>query len=113
MTRWQKERLKKQLEFFGAKKTRFISCYAKKPRIKLKIEPKADALCRQQAIAQQALVDARGIALYQQQTQLVIQNSAFGINQMQQLSGLMGMSNGADIAQVKNPFIRYTGGWLL
>ncbi len=35
------EKLQEQLKFFGAKKTRFISCYAKKPRVRvtLKTEP--------------------------------------------------------------------------
>lgn len=33
----KKKRLHEQLKFFGAKKTRFISCYAKKPRIKIEL----------------------------------------------------------------------------
>ncbi len=35
----RKSRLQEQLKFFGAKKTRFISCYAKKPKIKVKLKP--------------------------------------------------------------------------
>jgi len=31
----RKERLQEQLKFFGASKTRFISCYAKKPKIRI------------------------------------------------------------------------------
>lgn len=34
---YRKKRLEEQLKFFGAKKTRFISCYAKKPRIKMEL----------------------------------------------------------------------------
>ena len=116
MTRWQKERLQKQLEFFGAKKTKFISCYAKKPRVLMTSTKKADdillLLGRQQAIARQADADARSMALYQQQTQLGMQNSALGYAQIQQLNGLMGMVNSADVAQARqNPFISCSGVW--
>lgn len=39
MKNWNdKKRLAEQLKFFGAKKRGFISCYAKKPRIKVAIE---------------------------------------------------------------------------
>jgi len=31
----KKKRLKEQLEFFGASNTRFIRCYAKKPKVKV------------------------------------------------------------------------------
>lgn len=37
---YKKKRLQEQLKFFGAKKTRFISCYAKKPRVRVKLKPK-------------------------------------------------------------------------
>ena len=116
MTRWQKERLADQLKFFGAKKTKFISMYARKPRVLMSNTKKATyaplSLGRQQAMAAQALADARSMALYQQQTQLDIQNSSNAFYQMQQLNGLMGMSNGADIAQARNnPFIPYLGGF--
>ena len=40
----RKSRLQEQLRFFGASKTRFISCYAKKPRIKVKL-PSNDIKC--------------------------------------------------------------------
>jgi len=42
MTRWQKERLTEQLKFFGAKKTKFISVYARKPRILCKAKTNAN-----------------------------------------------------------------------
>jgi hypothetical protein len=116
MTRWQKERLQKQLEFFGAKKQKFISSYAKKPRIRMPSTKAADdmllSIGRKQAIARQAVTNARSMALYQQQTQLGIQNSINGIYQMQQLSGLMGMPNSANVVRaMQNPFIPYTQGW--
>lgn len=43
----RKERLQEQLKFFGAKKTRFISCYAKKPRVRVltKIAESNYSLC--------------------------------------------------------------------
>lgn len=116
MTNWEKERLSEQLKFFGAKKTKFISVYAKKPRVRMANAEiavyKSHFTGRQKAIAAQAVADARSMALYQQQTQLGMQGSGFGFNQMQQLNGLMGMSNGADMAQARNPYIPYLGGWL-
>ena len=36
---YAKKRLEEQLKFFGAKKTRFISRYAKKPRVRVNINP--------------------------------------------------------------------------
>jgi len=38
----RKSRLQEQLKFFGASKTRFLSCYAKKPKIKVKLKPKLE-----------------------------------------------------------------------
>jgi len=84
--RWNKERLAEQLKFFGAKKLGFISCYAKKPRILMTNTKKADdmllSIGRKQAISRQAVVDAGRMALYQQQTQMGMQNSQMGYMQM-------------------------------
>lgn len=37
--KYKKQRLKEQLEFFAAKKTKFVSVYAKKPKILIKPDP--------------------------------------------------------------------------
>ena len=108
MTNWEKERLTEQLKLFGAKKTKFISVYAKKPRVRMVNAEiaiyKSHFTGRQKAIAAQAVADARGMDLYQQQAQLGMLGSALGLNQMQQLNSLMGMSNGADMARGQAQF---------
>ena len=137
MTRWQKERLAEQLKFFGAKKKRFISCYAKKPRILCKvkvkrtiskdniteidyIKSKSDYLDRQmEGLRRQQLgmgmqgsqhaflqMTAAGQAS-QRQSQAMFLAANAGLS-----SGLMDMSNGADMAQARqNPYVPYIGGW--
>ncbi len=81
MTRWQKERLTEQLKFFGAKKTKFISCYAKKPRIVCRVKldlPNVDASARDNGnYAREQLS-----LLYGEQLGRGVQNSALGFNQM-------------------------------
>lgn len=45
MNNWQwkkKEALQEQLKFFGAKKQEFISIYAKKPKVRVKVKPNPD-----------------------------------------------------------------------
>ena len=78
MTRWRKERLAEQLKFFGAKKTEFISVYAKKPRILCK------AKVKQLVSASHAAGQAQLSALYQTQINKGIERSALGFNQMAQ-----------------------------
>lgn len=113
MTNWEKERLAEQLKFFGAKKTKFISVYAKKPRIVCKAKVTSTPM---QYGSERYLGN-----LYQDQLNRGIQNSQFGFLQMSAardaqfqsmsqtanlgLHGLMDMSNGADMARARNPFI--------
>lgn len=78
MTRWKKERLAEQLKFFGAKKTEFISVYAKKPRILCK------AKAKQLVGASHTAGQTRLSTLYQTQINRGIERSAFGFNQMVQ-----------------------------
>lgn len=78
MTRWRKERLAEQLKFFGAKKTEFISVYAKKPRILCK------AKAKQLVSASHAAGQAQLSALYQTQINRGIERSTLGFNQMAQ-----------------------------
>tara|TARA_R110000764_G_scaffold210378_1_gene296307 strand:- start:40 stop:333 length:294 start_codon:yes stop_codon:yes gene_type:complete len=80
MTRWKKERLAEQLKFFGAKKTEFISVYAKKPRILCKA--KAKQLVSASHATGQATRQAQLSALYQ--INRGIERGAFGFNQMTQ-----------------------------
>jgi len=83
---WQwkkKERLVEQLKFFNYKPKRFISCYAKKPRISMKedrykIDLRIDPL----------------IALYQDQLNRGMQNSTLGYTQMATAGGLGGLGLG-------------------
>lgn len=75
MKNWQQKRkadlLEKQLIFFGAKKQRFISTYAKKPRIimqaKVKLAPPS--------LASEMARRMQGSALYQHQLTAGMQNS--------------------------------------
>lgn len=103
----QQNRLHDQLDFFGAKKKRFISVYARKPRIRLKVETpsnidkfRVDKLygfgysdpigCRaglRQAAARQALL----------QSETVIYDSIFGSSQ-QLAMGSFGGLGGAGLA---------------
>ena len=78
MARWKKERLAEQLKFFGAKKTEFISVYAKKPRILCK------AKAKQLVSASHADGQAQLSTLYQTQINRGIERSAFGFSQMAQ-----------------------------
>ena len=94
MIDWQwkkKARLSEQLKFFGAKKQKFISVYAKKPKVRIKVktasvkcnENNRDYLiCQGDALYQRQMQGNQAAALYQQQMQLGIQRSAFGCNQM-------------------------------
>ena len=43
---FKKKRLSEQLKFFGAKKTKFISCYAKKPRVRVSVKCDRAAILR-------------------------------------------------------------------
>ena len=90
MTNWKKGRLAEQLKFFGAKKLRFISCYAKKPRIICKAKVNQSA----SSIAMKARIDdhMQMAALYQEHVGRGTQNSAFGFNQMAQQLQQMGLS---------------------
>ena len=76
MTKWKKERLAEQLKFFGAKKTEFISVYAKKPRILCK------AKAKQLVSASHAAGQAKLSALYQTQINKNVERSAFRCYQM-------------------------------
>lgn len=83
MTKWQKERLTEQLKFFGAKKTKFISVYAKKPRIVCRAKVKQVSSNR--FIRESIGFDNKEIqlaALYNQQRQMGIHNSSLGYSQM-------------------------------
>ena len=123
MTRWQKERLAEQLKFFGAKKTKFISVYARKPRIlcKAKVNQSAASMAErrgQSGIDQQRALQELCNAQYLRGTQ----NNPLGFAQASQLqamaqmanigvsNGLMGMATGADLNR-QNPYIPYLGGW--
>jgi hypothetical protein len=117
MTRWQKERLAEQLKFFGAKKTKFISVYARKPRILCKVKVKAERQEQSGLDQQRALQE-----LYNAQYLRGTQNSFLGLAQTSQLqamtqagsmavaSGLMGMVNGTDL-NGQDSYIPYLGGW--
>ena len=81
MTKWKKERLTEQLKFFGAKKTEFISVYAKKPRIRYKVKVK-------QVVSASYAAEQEGLsALYQAQINRGVERSLFGFNQMAQAQG--------------------------
>ena len=103
MNNWEKERLAEQLKFFGAKKTKFISVYAKKPRIVCKAKVTSTPM---QYGSERYLGN-----LYQDQLNRGVQNSQFGFLQMSAardahlqamsqtanlgLSGLMGIGQAA------------------
>lgn len=76
MTRWEKERLTEQLKFFGSKKTKFISCYARKPRILLVNKPK------EVKSHLRTDIDRQIAALYQNQLNRGLQGSVLGFSQM-------------------------------
>jgi len=92
MTNWfDKKRLAEQLKFFGASKQGFISCYAKKPRIKVAIKSTANpskvvtdeylrALCQNQIATAQA-----GIG------QAVMGNQLAGVGNRYTLFGGLGL----------------------
>ena len=92
MTRWEKERLTEQLKFFGAKKTRFISCYAKKPRILCKVKVTN--------IPMQYGAERQLANLYQDQLNRCIERSFLGYNQMAQAQ--MAMSHQLGCGQLGN-----------
>lgn len=95
MNNWQwkkKATLAEQLKFFGAKKQKFISVYAKKPRILVKVKESADeALLRigkeqqaERASSRSAEINRESqlASLYQQQIQMGTQRSSVGCSQM-------------------------------
>jgi hypothetical protein len=75
-------RLKEQLKFFGAKQKRFISVYAKKPRVRVKAKAENPRVYNKSPDAREAAFQAQLSGLYNQQMQLGIQNSSMGFNQM-------------------------------
>ena len=78
MNNWhKKKRLTEQLKFFGAKKLKFISCYAKKPRIVMKVKT-VTALNPATRLAQQRQLSA----LHSQQLGMGIFGSSLGLQQM-------------------------------
>ncbi|HHZ69296.1 MAG TPA: hypothetical protein EYN54_03225 [Methylococcaceae bacterium] len=127
MTNWEKERLTEQLKFFGAKKTKFISCYAKKPRVRIKVKDSNSA------VTDLMLDGVRRNGLdYIRSSQFAGQQAALGFNQLlsnqqamdaqrQSVSqtanigscGLIGISNGSDARAMgqSNHYIPYLGGW--
>lgn len=70
----ESEERTKQLKFFGAKKTSFISIYAKKPRVRISCNIKSDTptTTRHDAL----------LSLYNAQMQAGIERSSAGYNQM-------------------------------
>lgn len=81
--RWKRKALlAEQLKFFGAKKQKFISVYAKKPRILCKVKAKARSNA---AFQHQQLSE-----MYQQQMNRGLQGSAYGYNQMVALQQAQG-----------------------
>ena len=59
----RKERLQEQLKFFGAKKTRFISCYAKKPKVRVKNKTLNSELTRMSQEQGLGLLGASGLGV--------------------------------------------------
>jgi len=85
MTRWQKERLAEQLKFFGAKKTKFISVYARKPRILCKVKVKQSAASLAERRGQVDLNQQRALQdLYNAQYLRGAQNTSAGFSSMAQ-----------------------------
>ena len=81
-----KKRITEQLKFFGAKKQMFISVYAKKPRILVKITNKTHNSTNESAM-NDCLANERErqlSALYRSQLNMGIANSSLGFNQMAQ-----------------------------
>jgi len=75
---WEKKgSLSEQLKFFGAKKQSFISCYAKKPRIVMKVKSIATM-----NPATKLARDRQLSALYQSQLNRGTQHGALGFQQM-------------------------------
>ena len=96
MTRWKKERLAEQLKFFGAKKTEFISVYAKKPRIRYKAKVK-------QVVSASYTAEQAGLsALYQAQTNRGIEMRALGFNQMAQAQSAMSNQFSGQLGDIGN-----------
>ena len=92
MTRWQKERLAEQLKFFGAKKTKFISVYARKPRILCKAKVKKSAASLAERRQQSGIDQQRALQdLYNDQYLRGTQNTSAGFNSM--IQAQMGISN--------------------
>lgn len=92
MTRWQKKRLADQLKFFGAKKTKFISVYARKPRILCKVKVKQSAASLAEMRGQADLNQQRALQdLYNDQFLRGTQNTSAGFNSM--IQAQTGISN--------------------
>jgi hypothetical protein len=67
---YKKQRLAEQLKFFGAKKTKFISCYAKKPRVRIYAEKPLSISLRDITLQQgNGLLAAQQVGLAQYQAQ--------------------------------------------
>ena len=89
-------RLNCQLKFFGFKPKRFISSYAKKPRIICKVKSKGVASLGGLAGASNKIgndVDRQMSALYQHQMMQGIQNSAQGYGQLAMAQNAMMQPN--------------------
>ena len=96
----KKERLSEQLQFFKAKKTKFISVYAKKPRILInQSTPKMRGYNKSPDALE---------ALYQSQMMRGIQNSALGCVQM----SAAGQAQAAGQAASQNCLLSFGGAGL-
>ncbi len=102
MNDWQwkkKESLSEQLKFFGAKKQKFISVYAKKPRIRVEVKTKPDesnVTYIDYNDSRSAYIDMQMEALRQHQESLgmrgVANTAAVGLGALGYASALSGMT---------------------
>lgn len=100
MNNWfEKKRLSEQLKFFGAKKTKFVSCYASKPRISMKEDRYRFDLRPFDNATREALRNRRHAEhqqAYNQQVLGVLGNQQSGLGQSSM--GLYGGLGGASLS---------------
>lgn len=91
-SRWNKERLLEQLKFFGAKKQKFISCYAKKPRVLCKAQvtvPRLSAASAARKASLHGLAQQNALrGLHQDPLNGGMQNSCYGYNSLANANSL-------------------------
>ena len=108
MNSWQwkkKAALSEQLKFFGAKKQRFVSVYAKKPRIRIKVnrKPRTSGAVSFSVQAEQLS------SLYQRQSQLGCIRNGIGSNDIAAAQQSMYITSPLGAAMAGGLGVRFVG----